>query len=96
MPDKNHLQELAKFIREHRSSEGHFETLYKRLVAEQQTVQQRASEPEQEYAMNLTEALEKHAATYQQHKETGGSAWPEFENFVSHFEKSVMDALHRS
>jgi hypothetical protein len=94
MPDKNHLQELAQFIREHRSSEGHFETLYNRLKAEQQTVQK--STAEQDYATNLTEALEKHAATYQQHKETGGSAWPEFENFVSHFEKSVMDALHRS
>lgn len=91
MPEKQHLEELAQFIRAHRSSEGHFQALYDRLAAELKAIH---SAEENDYTTALAEAAEKHAAAYRQSKDTGSTTWPEFENFVTHFEKAVMQALH--
>lgn len=94
MPDKKHLEAIAQFIREHRNSEGHFQLLYEKLMAEQQAAQQERTAAENSYAASLAEIMEKQASLYQQKKEKGISAWPEFEAFVSHFEKAVLQALH--
>lgn len=92
MPDtKKHLEELAHFIRAHRSKEGSFETLYEKLVEEAQWAQDNGLD--QSYSDALHETLEKYAATYQQNKDNGNHSWAEFENFVSHFEVAVTEAL---
>lgn len=93
--NKQHLEELARFIRSHRNNESHFEVLYERLVTEQKAAQAGTNQAQRSYADNLNETLEKHAIIYQQNKEKGISTWSEFENMVSHFEKSVTDALNQ-
>lgn len=84
---KTHFEELAAFIREHRSNEGNFEKLYEKLEAE--TTNENA---DANYRSSLTEIKEKGAEDYRKAKETGGTAWPEYEKFVSQFEKAVMEA----
>lgn len=91
MPEKKHLEELAQFIREHRNNEDYFQALYDQLVAECEA-QDGAENP---YAHSLRETFEKQAATYKENKEKGISSWSEFENMVSHFEKTVTDALNQ-
>jgi hypothetical protein len=86
---KEHLEALAHFIRENRSSESNFDKLHEMLVAE-------SNAAAEGYAGKLYETLEKHAAAYKQKKDKGAGAWPEFENFVTHFEKAVTEALHVS
>ena len=93
--DKEHLEQLLQFIHEHRSQESHFQLLYDRLHAEYQATQA-GTESETQYANDLRETLEKHAEVYKENKEKGISTWAEFENMVSHFEKSVTGALHHT
>jgi hypothetical protein len=83
---KVQLEEVTAFIREHRSNESNFEKLYAKL--EEQT-----REDNKTYTSQLLEIKEKSAEEYRKAKETGGTAWPEFEKFVSEFEKTVIDAL---
>lgn len=84
---KDHLEEVAAFIREHRSNESNFETLHKKLEEELQAAGSEA------YGRALAEAKEKPADEYRQAKTTGGTAWPEFEKFVAAFEKAVLEAI---
>jgi len=84
--DRNRLEEVAAFLREHRSNESNFETLYRKLQQEM-----KGKSTETNYAAALHEANEK-AEVYRKAKETGGTAWPEFESFVSNFEKAVTEA----
>ena len=91
MPDKTHLEELARFIRENRSSESNFDKLFQKLTDEYKAVAEHKSG--NGYAEDLQQTLEKHATLYQQNKEKVISTWPEFENFVSHFEVAVTKAL---
>ena len=76
---KVQLEEVTAFIREHRSNESNFEKLYAKL--EEQT-----REDNKTYTSQLLEIKEKSAEEYRKAKETGGTAWPEFE-------KTVIDAL---
>jgi len=92
MPDKKQLEELVQFIRAHRNSEGHFETLYNKRTEARQTAQVNGSAGDR-YATALEEAATTYADVYRKSKAEGGSAWPEFETFVSHFEKAVIKAL---
>lgn len=87
---KNHLEALARFIHDHRSNESNFKKLYEKLVEAEGFAQNNIS---QNYSSVLHEIKEKHAAVYNQNKEKGIAAWPEFENFVNHFEKAVAEAL---
>lgn len=96
MADKKHLEELARFIREHRSDEANFERLYHKLEETYTTLQKSDTQPKDNgFAENLHKILETQAATYKQNKEKGISTWSEFETFVTHFEKAVIEALHQ-
>ncbi len=88
MLDKEHIQELLEFIRQHRSNEANFEKLHQRLEDEL-----RNGQGDQNYIHNLQEIKNKQAEEFRQTKETGGSAWPEFEKFVSDFEKTLTETL---
>jgi hypothetical protein len=92
---KTYFEDLLHFIRENRSNESHFETLREKLTAACKDATDNPAD-ENSYVSKLQEALEKHAPAYKQKKENGISAWPEFENFVTHFEKAVTEALHEA
>jgi hypothetical protein len=79
MADEKRLEGLLAFIRECRSNESNFTKLKTRLQDEAEL------DPAGEGA-----AL---ASTYSKSKETSGSAWPEFENYVSFYEKAIVQAL---
>jgi hypothetical protein len=81
--------EYLHLIREQRSSESNFDTLYQTLQAAT-----KAAEENNDTALagELKEADEKYAAEYKKAKESGGSAWPEFEKFVTQLERALTDA----
>ena len=87
--DKNHFHDLAAFIKEHRSNEANFGLLYKKLEEEIRL----AGENE---LPQLQELRDKTAAEYTKAKETAGTAWPEYEKFVSDFEKLALGAAEPS
>ncbi|MDB5205166.1 MAG: hypothetical protein JWR72_241 [Flavisolibacter sp.] len=87
--DKKHFEEVAAFIKEHRSNEAAFEKLYTRLVEETE-----AQASDAAYKTDLLQVKQKAAEEYNKAKETGGTAWPEFEKFVTGFEKAVIQAMH--
>lgn len=72
-------------IREYRSSESNFETLCALLTE----AKDRAKQNNEALAKELAEVDETYVSTYQKAKETGGSAWPEFEKFVTAFERAL-------
>lgn len=84
---KTHLKEVEAFIRERRGNERSFEELYEKLKSEIEN-----ADAPQTYRTALEDA-EKKASEYKKAGETGGTAWPEFEKFVSEFEKSVAEAI---
>ena len=94
--DNQHFEELAHFIRTHRSNEGHFNILYDRLMKEYNAVKASADQQQRCYAENMNEIIQKHAAVYIQNREKGISTYAEFEHVVNSFEKIVTDALHQS
>ncbi len=84
-----HLEKVTAFIREHRSNEGDFEKIYTRLTEESEM-----PGSDDAYKNNLLEVKEKAAEEYRKAKEINGTAWPEFEKFVTGFEKAVLQAIH--
>jgi len=84
-----HLEEVAAFIKEHRSNEAAFEKLYSRLNEESEM-----PGSDDAYKNNLLEVKEKSVEEYRKAKEINGTAWPEFEKFVTGFEKAVLQAMH--
>jgi len=74
---------LLQFIREHRSSEGNFDKISKELETYIRTAQE---ENNTALAEKLQEVKEKYGDTYTKAKETSGSAWPEFEKFITQLE----------
>src|SRR5688500_7753041 len=90
---KERLEKVLGFIRQYRSNESNFETLYAKLEEECAVVNSDETEHEESYLASLNEGREKHADVYRQAKEQKSSAWTEFENFVSEFETSVAAAL---
>jgi hypothetical protein len=85
-PD-THSKDLLQFIQEHRSNAINFGKLTERLDAEL-----RSAAPDTTYHTALTETKEKYATAYKAALEQGGPAWPEYESFVAHFERSVVAA----
>lgn len=83
---KTELEEIAAFIREHRSKEENFEILLAKL-----------SETESALANGTAEfdgaSIRAKAEEYQKAKELGSTAWPEFEKFVTEFERSITGAM---
>lgn len=97
MPDNTkQLQELLHFIQEHRSNEANFQKIYDRLEQEIIANNNSADDGSKKFQDDLQEVKDKQAEVYQQAKENGGSAWPEFENFITQLEKSITDAMNES
>ncbi len=88
MNDKKHLEEILVFIRQHRSDEANFEKQYQKLDDELLNEQ-----PDQSYIQNLKEIKEKQSEEFRQTKQNGGSAWPEFEKFVTEFERTLTEEI---
>ena len=86
---KEQLEDLAAFIREHRSSESNFEKIYAKL-------EEVTNDGDTEFKAAVSEIKEKSVPTYGKAKESGGTAWPEFEKFVSEFEKTITEALKKA
>lgn len=84
---KAHLERVMDFIQQRRSNEINFEKLSQKLDEEIG-----AGTAEGEYVSDLTEVKEKAAQTYRKAKEDG-SAWPEFEKFITGFETAITNAL---
>jgi hypothetical protein len=78
--------EIMQTIRENRGSESNFDRLLQQL---DKAIGFAQNENNKELAGDLQEIKEKYAAEYKKAKETGGSAWPEFENFVTQFERAL-------
>lgn len=76
-------EELKSFIRERRTQEGNFEALLQRLDEE---IRQEKGARQQ----TLQDVRDKEAVAYQNLKEKSGSAWPEFEKFVTAFERAIL------
>lgn len=83
-------EEIMQTIREHRSSENNFETLYQEL---NKTIELSKRADNTTLAESLVEIKEKQVAEYQKAKETGSTAWPEFEKFVTQFERALTTAM---
>ena len=89
MTTTQYPEELLHLIRENRSSESNFETLRQTL---QTAIRSAEESGNASLANELNEVNEKYAAEYSKAKETGGSAWPEFEKFVTAFERALTNA----
>jgi hypothetical protein len=79
----NAAGETLQFIRERRTQEGNFEALQQRLEAEIAA----AGEP---LKSKLQSVQEKEGANFLALRQKGGSAWPEFEQFVTAFERALL------
>lgn len=80
---------VLEAIRTHRSSESNFDFLCRQL----QAAIAFANEPQAtSLACELQDVQDKYATAYTKAKEAGGSAWPEFENFVTQFERVMLTA----
>lgn len=84
--EKSHLENVAAFIREHRSNESNFKIL-------QQKLEEETGAGDENYASQLKEIKEKNIEEYTKARENGGTTWPEFEKFISAFEKAVLEAM---
>ena len=80
------------FIKEKRSNEVHFEQIYEKLNKEYTYGEKNVIDDA--YYKAIAEVKEKYAEEYTTSKEKTGNAWPEFEKFVSSFEKAVTKALN--
>ena len=83
---KAKLEEIAAYIREHRSREEDFEKLVAKLEEAKDGETGEILQPGMDAILTKAEA-------YKKAREIGGTAWPEFEKFVSEFERSIMEAL---
>lgn len=82
-------EEIMQTVRENRSSENNFSQLLQALEKATALAQQEGNTT---FTEDLQEVKEKYVASYQKAKETGGTAWPEFEKFVTVFERALMSA----
>ncbi|WP_121353826.1 hypothetical protein [Flavisolibacter nicotianae] len=91
MPDNQSPDDFLEQIRELRSSEGNFEAICQLL-----TSATKAAEASGNTALSaaLNETREKYAAAYEKARETSGTAWPEFEKFVTELERALTGASH--
>ncbi len=85
--DQQHFEDLLARIREHRSNEANFNELQGLLEAE---LNGTGLDPA--YSKGLQELKDKQGAEYRKAKEERSSAWPEYEQFFSQFETTVLNA----
>jgi hypothetical protein len=83
------IEDIMLSIRELRSNEENFNTLYQKL---EKTINLAQQAGHHSLADELQETKEKQAAEYSKAKEATGNAWPEFEKFVTQFERSLTTA----
>jgi hypothetical protein len=88
--DQQHFQDLLQRIREHRSNEANFNELQGLLEAELSGM-----ELDPAYSKSLQELKDKQVQDYRKAKEERSSAWPEYEQFFSQFETTVLNASKR-
>jgi hypothetical protein len=88
-PSREHLQQTQDFIRQHRSNEANFSLLQTKLEEELT-----AAKPNKEYYEALLAVKEKQLAAYTEAQKNRDSAWPEFENFITSFERTIAGALN--
>lgn len=88
--NNEHIDGVLQFIKQYRSNESNFEKLYAKLEEELSQ-----KEVEKTYMEGLHELKEKQVISYRQAKKEGASAWPEFEKFVTGFERTVTGALNK-
>lgn len=82
------LEQLMAFIREHRSNEQNFQLLHSRM--EEELALKDSDSRSENYLSSLSDLREKQANDYQQQKKIGGTAWSEYEKFVSEFERIII------
>lgn len=88
--DATKQEDLLEFIKEHRSNEANFPAIHQKLEGALQE-----ATPGSAYHNALTDVKQKHLPTYLKAKESGSPSWPEFENFVAEFERSVVDTIRQ-
>ena len=86
--EKQRLEDLLSFIRQYRSNSANFEKIYAKLQEEIAR-----TDGSKEYTDRLKEIDQKQVDEYKQAKETGTTAWPEFENFIAEFETAINNTL---
>lgn len=86
LQNQEHFEALKDFIRQHRSNESNFSVLYQKLEEE---IRSTANNNSDAYHTCLLEIKEKQAANFTTAQENNGTAWPEFEQFVSEWEKAI-------
>lgn len=82
------LQVLQEFLRSHRSNEANFAAISQKL---DEALSQAGDGTE--FFDALEETKEKYGAAYATARENNGAAWPEFENFITHFERGIVAAI---
>ena len=83
------VEQIMQTIRENRSSESNFAILQHEL---EKTIAAARQAGNNELSADLQDVKEKYAVEYEKSKETGGTAWPEFEKFVTQFERALSNA----
>ena len=86
--NKHHLEELLAFIRQHRSNDANIDKLRAKLNEEIE-----ASAHHHEYVQALRDIKEKQIEEFHQSRKEGSTTWPEYEKFVSAFERAITEAL---
>lgn len=89
---KDQLEKLHQFIKAHRSNEIHFEVLNHKL--EDAYAWARNTEGEKQLEQELDDIREKQAKSYKESRENSSSDWPQFEQFVQAFERSILSAIN--
>lgn len=82
-------EEIMQTVKENRSSEEHFNRL---LQALEKATAQAQQQNNTTLAGDLQKVKDTYATAYEKTKETGGTAWPEFERFVTEFERALVNA----
>lgn len=88
--DEQQLDATLAFIRKHRSNEANMPQILARLDDVLQVI-----DPNSELYAELSTIKGKQLPAYQDAKAASGNPWPEFENVVSHFERSLTAALKK-
>lgn len=86
MPTNQTAEAYLQALREYRSSEGNFETIHTTLTEAINNAQHNNNTT---LAEDLKEVDEKYASEYKNARQISGSAWPEFEKFVTQFERTL-------
>ena len=76
-------------VKENRGSEQHFNRLVQALNKATGLAHEQNNAA---LAEDLQKVKDTYAAGYEKTKETGGTAWPEFERFVTEFERALLNA----